>query len=297
MGQRQGYGARALRTAVNVLWNVARYRLANREMANLAASLVIMIALRLGTLDISIRLFFGLLLNLAVYLANDYYDIDADLQASNKNRSNAAMLRTERPTVIGILVGLTVVMTAIGLAWSPGLVIAMAGGQGLCWAYSARLKRVAFWDIATITLCGVCASMVAFPLDRLMGWALAGLLGLYAANFQLIQELRDCRDDATFGTKTTAVRLGSRATYAVHRALTLLGVVYATLLIDRWFGLVGLAALALPTTKKSAGAYWNNLRLAMGIGWLALIAALVLRGSTHGWIAEVKFDQVLSLLK
>lgn len=263
-------------------------------MANLAASLSIMAALRLTWSDVAVRLGFGVLLNLVVYLTNDTYDIRGDLAAPDRDRDKAQFLLEHRGAALGAQGLLVLFMVGIGWWHSPGLIVTLVAGAGICWVYSARIKRVPFLDVATIAICGVAGSMVAFPLDSVLGWCLAGQLGLFAASFQVIQMMRDHDSDARFGTHTTVVHLGFRRSVLLHRALMLLSAVYAIALVNRWLGLALLLAPMLPVDAAKANRDWNRIRLVFGVVWLAMVGWILWTGTSNGLVVSAGTGTTLS---
>jgi 4-hydroxybenzoate polyprenyltransferase len=276
-----------LLSALRILRDVAVYRLEKREMANLAASLTVMAALRLGLQDVAWRLAFGLLLNLSVYLANDWYDVEIDLAAPHKDHDKARFLSEHRGAVWGAQLVLVCGMAAIAVVHSLDLWVPLVVGAGLCWAYSAKLKRLPVADVATISICGVAGALVAVPLESRAGWALAGLLGLYAACFQTIQMVRDHDADAAFGVRTTAVHFGVRRAILLLRVLLACCALYSVALLHLWIGLALLLAPLMPARPEQADRAWNVARLWLGLVWLALVAAVWWTGSTAGLLVAV----------
>jgi lycopene elongase/hydratase (dihydrobisanhydrobacterioruberin-forming) len=268
-------------TALRILRDVLVYRLSRLEMANLGGALSVMLALSLGWKDVAVRTGFALLLNLLAYLTNDYCDIERDLEAA-RAKEKTRFLAEHRGAALGAQIGLMAVLAAIALAWSPGLLVAAALGEGLCYLYSSRLKRAAFADVVVMAFCGAAMALVAVPLDRTLGFLLVAELGLFSACFELIQVLRDREEDARAGVRTTAVVLGEARSLWVLRGLMLLAAASATLALHRFFGpLIAVAAL-LPYTPGGAKSYWNRVRLVFGLSWLGLIAAIVWNHSTDG---------------
>ena len=241
-----------MHTVARIVWDVVIYRLRRREMANLLAAVTVLLAVGASWTSAAVRLSFAVLLNVLVYLTNDYYDVDADLQEGSKAPAKAGYLRQHMPQARGAQYLLLVILLIISGLWGHGLLMTLALAAGLCWAYSARLKRMPGVDLLVIFACGVTSAMTAFPLDRTLGWVLAGQLGLFAAAFQTVQMLRDRGPDARFGTSTTAVHLGDTATVWLHRALLLVSAIYATLLVNRWINLAILLAPLLPVRVNKA---------------------------------------------
>lgn len=265
-------------------------------MANLAASASVMIAVALPWQDIAVRLVFGALLNLLVYLTNDYYDIAADLASPRKDHDKARFLDAHRASVHLAQGMLVVLLAGIAAAWSRGLLVTFVVAASLCWAYCARLKRVVGLDLLAIMVCSVAGTMLAFPLDSLLGWILAGQLGLFSGCFQTIQMIRDHDDDRAFGTRTTAVTLGVDRAVLVERILMLVSAVYAMALVHRWVGLALLVAPLLPADPGDTPRHWNRVRVVFGLAWLGMIAWVTWTGGTSGWIASVSRDDLVAWL-
>ncbi len=283
--------------AFRILAGVALFRLKKMEMANMFAAAAIMFALRLSWLDMGIRFGFGILLNLLAYLTNDYYDVDQDLSSPNKDHAKARYLKDHMGAALGAQIGLAIFLAVIAWAWSPGLLVALTAGAGICWIYSYKLKRLPYVDVIAMISWGVAMPLVGFPLDATLGWILVGQLALFSACFESIQVIRDHDEDVTSGVKTTAVRLGVPATKIMLRGFMVLSAAYATLLINRWIGLALLASLAIPLKKETADVFWNKQRVIMGTVWLAMIGWIFWYGSSNGWLAEIDADSVIAAMK
>ena len=287
------YGPIALQASLRILRDVVVYRIRNREMANLASSLSIMLALRLDWFDTAMRFLFAIAGNAAVYLVNDIFDVAADHASQTKDTCKAAFLKAhQRDAWRATWIPLTV-MTAIGVAWNRELLIVMLAIGAALFAYSARLKRIAYLDLPTVFVCGVVGSTLAFPLDRAIGWCLAGLLGCFVMCFQTVQMVRDHDEDSDFGTRTTAVALGTRSTIALQRVLLVIAALYTALLVHRWIGTAMLLTVLLPFQAKEAGAHWNRIRLALGFAWLAIIGWVLWKGSLDGILVQLQHNASL----
>lgn len=273
-------------TALRILLDVVVFRLRRLEMANLAGAVSVMVALRLPLADMAVRTGFALLLNLLAYLTNDYCDLERDLK-TGRAEDKTRFLAAHRQAALGVQLGLGVVLAALALAWSPGLLLAAALGEGLCWLYSAKVKRVAFADVAVMAVCGGAMALVAVPLDRPLGWLLVAELGLFSGAFELIQVLRDRQEDADNGVVTTAVKLGERATLALTRGWMLLAAVFATLTLQRWVGPALALATLVPYGASGAKPYWNRVRLVFGLVWLGIIVSITLTGRSDGLLLQV----------
>jgi 4-hydroxybenzoate polyprenyltransferase len=280
-----------------IVFDVAVYRLRKLEMANMFAAAAIMFALRLDWDDMAVRLGFGLLLNLLAYLTNDYCDVDQDLASPNKDQRKARYLKDHMGAALGAQIGLALVLAGIAVWWSPGLLVALVAGAGICWIYSWKLKRLPYVDVLAMISWGAAMPLTGFPLDVVLGWVLVGQLALFSACFESIQVIRDHDEDVASGVRTTAVRLGVPATQVLLRVFMVLSAAYASLLLHRWIGLFLLVSLFLPLKKERAGVYWNRQRMIMGLGWLAIIGWLWIFGESHGWLATIKATEVVEALR
>jgi 4-hydroxybenzoate polyprenyltransferase len=271
----------AVSAAVRILWDVVSYRLARLEMANLGGAVSVMLALRLSFADIAVRTGFAFLMNLLAYLTNDYCDIERDL-ASGRATAKTEFLAANRGAALGAQGVLVLVLAGIALWWSPGLLVALAAGAGLCWLYSAKLKRVAYVDVVLMGLCGAGMALVAVPLDRVLGWVLVTQLGLFSACFELIQVLRDREEDERNGVFTTAVRLGEARTLAFLRLLMIVSALFASLELNRFVGPILIFAVLVPFDSAHADKYWNRVRLVFGLGWLGIVSWVIFTGHSNG---------------
>lgn len=273
-------------SALRILFDVAVFRLRRLEMANLAGAISVMVALRLGAADLAVRTGFALLLNLLAYLTNDYCDLDRDLR-SGRAQEKTRFLAEHRRAALWAQWALAALLSAIALLYSPGLLVALVLGAGLCWLYSAKVKRVPFADVLAMAVCGGAMALVAVPLDRELGWLLVVQLGLFSGAFELIQVLRDRQEDAESGVVTTAVKLGEARTLLLLRLWMGLSAAFATLTLHRFVGPVLALALLLPYGQSGAKTYWNRVRVVFGLAWLAIIVAMVLSGRGHGlWLGS-----------
>lgn len=275
-------------SALRILLDVVIFRLRRLEMANLAGAVSVMVALRLPPAEVAVRTGFALLLNLLAYLTNDYCDLERDLQVG-RAEAKTRFLAEHRRAALGAQLGLGAVLVAIALGWSPGLLLPLALGEGLCWLYSARIKRVAFADVVAMAVCGGAMALCAVPLDRPLGWLLVAALGLFSGAFELIQVLRDRREDEQGGVVTTAVKLGERATLLVLRGWMVAAAVFASLTLHRWVGPLLVLAVFVPYGVDGAQQYWNRVRLVFGLVWLGVIVTITLSGASHGLLFRVAY--------
>ncbi|MFY0537922.1 hypothetical protein [Nannocystis pusilla] len=204
--------------ALRILLNVAVYRLQRLEMANMGGALLIMLALRLSPLDVVVRLGFAFLLNLLVYLNNDFLDLPTDLRSPERDDANTRYLRDHRSAAVGPS-SASSARCSSSPACGTSACWSRWSSAAACWLYSARLKHVAGADITAMMVWGAAMLTVAFPPTHVLGWVLAGLLALDSAVFETIQVIRDHDADRDTGVRTTAVALGVPRTLALARGL------------------------------------------------------------------------------
>jgi 4-hydroxybenzoate polyprenyltransferase len=268
--------------AIRIVRDVVSYRLRKLEMANLAAAASIAIVLRLPGADVAARVAFAFLLNILVYLNNDYVDIEIDLRSTDKDEIKSRFLAAHRGAALHAQWALVAVLAAFALGYDTGLFVPLVAGGGVCAWYSARLKNQAFLDILAMMVWGVSMPLVGSPIDRADGWGLALQLGLFSGVFESIQVMRDADDDAQGGLRTTGVVLGKERTLWLARALMVGCTAYALLVMGQPFAAgVSVLALLLPFASDQVARYWTRVKLVYGVAWL-LICGTVFLGAEAG---------------
>jgi 1,4-dihydroxy-2-naphthoate octaprenyltransferase len=131
------------------------------------------------------------------------------------------------------------------------------------------------------------------PPASALGWALAGWLGLFSGVFESIQVIRDHEDDAAAGVRTTAVALGVTRTLLLARALLAASAVYGALVVSPWLAALPAAAIAVPLDRARVTRTWNQLRLVLGVAFLAAVASVWWTGTTAGALVQVSRDMSL----
>jgi 4-hydroxybenzoate polyprenyltransferase len=262
---------------LKIVLDVARYRLRRLEMANLVAAVAIMLALRLGTAELLVRTGFGVLLNLFVYLNNDWHDLEDDLVASSRDREKTEYLAAHRGAAKRAQMGLLGLLAGFALVWGGGLGWPLVLGAGICAAYSAWLKRRPYVDVAAMMAWGVAMPAVAVPPGAEAGWWLLGQLALFSGVFETIQVLRDRDVDARRGIRTTAVVLGRARTELLVRGLLVLSGAYAATCFHPALVVLPLVAAVLPIPAVRVEAYWNRVRLLLGPTLLLECALVYMR--------------------
>jgi lycopene elongase/hydratase (dihydrobisanhydrobacterioruberin-forming) len=282
--------------AIKILVDVAIFRLKKLEMANMFAAVAIMFAIHLPIQEMAVRFAFGLVLNLLAYLTNDYCDVDQDLSSPNKDHTKARFLKKHMRAAFVVQIVLFVFLGIVGFAWSKGLVIALLLGAGICWIYSWKLKRYPYVDVIAMISWGAAMPLVGFPLDSLLGWSLVMQLALFSACFESIQIVRDHDEDVRSGVRTTAVRWGIRSTMFLLRLFMLASAGYAILVLNRWFGMALLVALLIPFKRDNAAAYWNQVRVVMGLVWVAMVGWIYWYGASTGLLVSITPDETVPWL-
>lgn len=279
-------------TSLTILLDVVRYRLRKLEMGNLAAAAAIGLTMHLHWSDLAVRVGAATLLNVLVYLNNDYLDVNADLEAPERDRAAGEFLHAHMPEARRVQWLLVAALVAIGIAYNgahgPGLLLSLTLGGGICLAYSLRLKRMPIADIAAMTAWGVAMPMVGFPLDNALGWLLAVQLGLFSSVFESMQVVRDRAMDAEQGIRTTAVVLGSAGALRLARALMALSACFSAACVHPAVG--GLLAIAplLPLSETNAERDWTRVKALCGIAFLASCALLWAGGESQGLLLQLR---------
>lgn len=277
----------ALNAAIRILSDVVGYRLRRLEMANLAGAVSIMLALRLEWRDVAIRTAFAALLNVFVYLNNDYRDVAVDARSPDRDLPAVEYLRGHLREALALQWVLLVLLALVALSHAPSLVVALALGGGICWAYSKVLKRHPFVDLAAMTVWGFAMPLCGVPLESTVGLCLALQLGLFSSVFEAIQVVRDRDVDAALGLRTTAVALGVAPTRRIARMLTAAAAAYGGLVVHPIAGLVAATALFLPWPEGKTVRHWTAVKLVFGCAWLVGCGVVYLDGTTAGLLLRL----------
>jgi 4-hydroxybenzoate polyprenyltransferase len=269
--------------ALRIIAGVIVYRLRKLEMNNLAGAGSIAVALRLPVLDIAARTAFCFVLNALVYLNNDYIDLQIDLNSADKDASKARFLADNKRAALFAQFMLLGLLAAAALLYDPGLLVPLIAGGGICFWYSASLKRKPFLDIFAMMIWGVTMPLCGTPVSSELGWLMALQLGLFSGVYETIQVMRDADADAAEeGVRTTGVVLGTARTLWLARALMLACVVYALLVLQPWAAAVSLIALLLPFSAARIEQYWTRVKLVCSVAWLIICAWIFFRGQRAG---------------
>jgi len=279
---------------LRIVIDVVIFRLKKLEMANLAAAVAISLALRLSFLDMALRVAFAFALNVLVYLNNDYIDIELDLASTTKDATKSSYLAEHMKAALWsqiVFAGLLAVASAV---YDLGLLFPLIAGGGICWWYSAILKRRPFWDIVAMMVWGLAMPMCGSPVERTLGWCLAAQLGLFSGVFESIQVMRDADADAADqGVRTTAVVLGKKRTLLLARAIMVVCTAYAALALSPIAAAISAAALFLPFDAQRVEIYWTRVKMVYGVTWLVICATVYLLHHSAGLAWTI--DTVASL--
>jgi 4-hydroxybenzoate polyprenyltransferase len=275
--------------AVKIVADVLAYRLRKLEMANLAGGISISVSLHLPWTDVAARALFAVGLNVLVYLNNDYIDVDIDLASADKDNEKTRFLAEHRGAALFAQLAVAGLLGATAWAYEPGLFVPLVAGGGICWVYSAYLKRLPFLDLLAIMIWGLTMPLSGVPLSSALGWGMAVQLGLFAGVFEAIQVIRDANEDAVVeGVRTTGVVLGQRRTLALARGLMLLCCLYTAAVMHPLAALVLAGAFLVPFTPERIERYWTRVKLVYGAAWLFVCAWVYFHGKSAGllWILE-----------
>jgi 4-hydroxybenzoate polyprenyltransferase len=269
--------------ALSIIAQVVIYRLRKLEMANMAAAASIAVALHLDVLDVGIRIAFAFLLNALVYLNNDYIDVGIDLNSSDKDTAKARYLADNMSAALWAQILMTAMLCAGAVVYDVGLLVPILIGGGVCWWYSAYLKRRPFVDVLAMMVWGVTMPLCGVPLGSTLGWLMAVQLGLFSGVFESIQVMRDAEDDAEESdVRTTGVVLGVKRTHVLARGIMVSVTAYAALAMHPIAALLSAGAFLVPFSEDDIAKYWTRVKLVYGVTWLFICAWVFIQGQTSG---------------
>lgn len=264
--------------ALRILFDVAVFRLRRLEMANIGAAVAVAVACRASAAEVCARLAFAFVLNLFVYLNNDWFDLEEDLASPNKDQVKNTFLAAHRGEARLAQFGLVGLLAAFATFWGGGLWWPLVVGGGVCVAYSAALKRHPGIDIVAMILWGAAMPTVGLLPGHPEAWPLIAQLALFSGAFESIQVLRDREDDAKAGVRTTAVVLGETRTRALVRLMLALSAVYAALAFEWWLAVAPALAALAPMRSDRVVDDWHRTRVLLGLTFFAEVALVYMRG-------------------
>ena len=265
--------------SLRILFDVLSFRLRRLEMANMVSAGAIMWALHVPLVwEGLIRLAFALALNVLVYLNNDYHDLEEDLDATGRERERTQFLADNRAAALGAQLFLVGALLAFALWWGGQLWRPLVFGGGICWLYSAALKRRPVSDIVAMIVWGATMPMVGVVSDSTASWLLLAQLGLFSGVFESIQVLRDHDEDALANVRTTAVAIGPGAMAWVIRVMLLAVACFAGFTFHPLASVGPALAMLVPPASVKTARYWNVIRLLLGLTFLGECALLFSAG-------------------
>lgn len=267
----------------NIVLGVLVYRLRKLEMANLAAGASIAVALHLGIGDVAYRTVYAFVLNVLVYLNNDYIDVGIDLKSADKDNAKSRYLAEHMGAALGAQWMLGALLVVAAVVHEIGLLVPLVTGGGICIWYSAVLKRRPYLDILSMMLWGLAMPLCGVPITSLLGFAMAFQLALFSGVFESIQVMRDADEDAEEeGVRTTGVVLGKAKTLVLARVIMVLSTAYAALVLHPIAALISAGAFFVPFASDRVEKYWTRVKLVYGFTWLFICGWVFFHGGTSG---------------
>lgn len=270
--------------ALKVIAATVVYRVRKLEMANLAAAVSIALALKLPASDVFVRAAFAFVLNALVYLNNDYIDIQIDLSSADKDRTKARYLADHKSAALVAQWTLVALLVITSLVHDLGLLVPLVAGGGICWWYSAQLKRRPYLDIGAMIVWGVTMPLCGTPVAHPVGLWMAIQLGLFSGVFEAIQVVRDADEDAHEHVRTTAVVLGKDRTMRLARMLMAASSAYAAAFLQPWAAAVSLLAFVVPFDERAVEQYWTRVKLIYGVSWVVICGSVFFTEQRAGWL-------------
>lgn len=266
--------------SLRILFDVLSFRLRRLEMANMVSAGAILWALHVPLMwEGLVRLSFALALNVLVYLNNDYHDLEEDLDATGRERERTEFLANHRGAALGAQFVLAGALLGFALWWGGQLWRPLVLGGGICWLYSAVLKRRPVVDIVAMIIWGVTMPMVGVVTDSTASWLLLAQLGLFSGVFESIQVLRDHDEDAAAKVHTTAVAIGPGSMTWVIRALLFGCACFGGLAFHPLVSVGPALAMLVPPAIVKTTRYWHVIRVLLGLTFVAECGLIFLSGS------------------
>ena len=214
----------------------------------------------------AISMLCALLLQIAVNLANDYFDfkngIDTDERLGPVRVSQSGMLPPKAVRNAMVLCLVLALLVGSYLIWHGGWPIAILAAASILGAlgYSGGpypLASHGLGEVAAFVFFGLVAVVGSYFLQAgttdLQAWILGSAIGLFNAAIMLVNNTRDMATDIKAGKKTLAIRLGEMQAKVLYQALVYLpfGLIIAGFLLGQLPGLpVLLAGLSLLLARK-----------------------------------------------
>ncbi|HEX5478835.1 MAG TPA: UbiA family prenyltransferase [Dehalococcoidia bacterium] len=226
----------------------------------------------------------------AIGVANDYFDRDLDAQTKPWKPIASGLIPTRTGVLLAVALSAATVALGATLGLAPLLLVLAGLACGL--AYDAGLKRTPFSALPYMVAIPVLPLFVWVTLGQWQPvlWWLLPLGGLIGLALHLQNTLGDIDDDARFGVRGLAHRLG------VHRSMALGWAAFAAALAIsvalapfvgyelRWY--LPAAAVGGACLAASVGLYVvrrSAMMAQVGFGLLGIGAAVL----ATGWLAAV----------
>jgi 4-hydroxybenzoate polyprenyltransferase len=205
------------------------------------------------------------------------------LNSADKDAAKARFLASNLGAARGAQIFLLLVLIAGAAVYDLGLLAPLIGGGGICWWYSAHLKRRPYLDVIAMMIWGLAMPLCGVPLGSVLGWCLALQLALFSGVFESIQVMRDADEDALQeGVRTTGVVLGKARTLLLARVLMVACSVYAALVLHPIAALLSVGALVVPFDPTRVERYWTQVKMVYGVTWLFICAWVFFSGHSSG---------------
>ncbi|QYK06618.1 1,4-dihydroxy-2-naphthoate polyprenyltransferase [Shewanella zhangzhouensis] len=177
----------------------------------------------------------ALLLQIAVNLANDYFDfksgVDTEERLGPVRVTQSGLIAPAR--VKAAMIGSLLAALAVGsyLIWHGGAPIAVLAAASILGAlcYSGGpypLASHGLGEVAAFVFFGLVAVVGSFYLQAgytsMDAWILGAAIGLFNAAIMLVNNTRDIRTDTRAGKRTLAVRIGEAQSRVLYQALVYL---------------------------------------------------------------------------
>lgn len=214
----------------------------------------------------------ALLLQLAVNLANDYYDHLKGVDRADRmgpTRVTGTLLSPARVRDAMVLTLAAAAALGVWLAWVGGLPILLVGAAALVCAVAYAggpkpLGHLGLGDVFVFVFFGPVAVAGTYFLQAhawpLAAWVAGVPLGALSAAILVVNNIRDIPTDARAGKRTLAVRLGARASWGEYAML--LALAYATpLLLWASFGASPVVLAPLLTLPFALAVLRQGMRL------------------------------------
>ncbi|QDF66564.1 1,4-dihydroxy-2-naphthoate polyprenyltransferase [Shewanella sp. SNU WT4] len=197
-----------------------------------------MLALSLPSFSLAIALISTLcavLLQIAVNLANDYFDfksgVDTDERLGPVRVTQSGLLpaTTVRNGMIAALI--TAILIGFILIWHGGPVVAALAIFAVLGALSYSggpypLASHGLGEVAAFVFFGLVAVVGSYFIQAgsttVDAWLLGSAIGLFNAAIMLVNNTRDITTDTKAGKRTLAVRIGNKAAKNLYQALVYL---------------------------------------------------------------------------